>query len=1021
MSVLIALSLSPALAFAPQEGTEDINLEPQRIQVSHPEVQAKYLRSERWQRFVESDGRGWHAKFDEHTGTPRVMWGRGIPMPTHSEQALAAGLQSWLDRNADVVGHEQGSLRVKSVNYSDFTRMWYVDFDEVRGGLPTYRGGVSARVKQGRLILLHVATAPRAPVTGALTLNSSDAIAAAIAGGPAPSAEHTEVSAEPILLSHKSLQGLQLRHTWMVRSRTAEPVGIWVTFVDGATGELLNIHNEVRFINGTVEAEHHARTPDGSALVTSGVPSAVVTGNGDTDVTDAFGDYDVTKNNLYTTDFDGDYLQVFNSAGGEGALSSSNPNMTWTTADATQSEIDTYIFTHQVRDWGLEVEPNVGIVVNDLTAYVNINSNCNAYYDGNINFFTAGGGCNNTGEIADVVYHEWGHGFHATSLEAGFFDSSLSEGASDTVSAFITGDNVIAPYFGTGGGAIRDIGPDRIYPDDYVASQNNVHSNGLIFGGTMWDLWDILVDLEGESLGTDNTEAIFAGTLKGGTDIPGTFFEALAADDNDGDLNNGTPHICEIYEAFGAHGLGPAAGTDSLVLASHEPLTLEPAELDHELAVELIDVAAGCEAGDAESATVHYRVNGGAWENTALTALGDSVEGAIPGQAADSIVEYYIEGASSDGNDFTVPAGGVIRPYTFYVGETLELHCRDFEANDGGYTHSLIAGEPGDGADDWQWGTPNGRADDPAAAYSGDNVWGNDLGYDNFNGEYQPNKVNALESREVETDHYTGVFLQYRRWLNVEDNEYDRAVIFANDNEVWTNWDGVEDDEHHRDGEWVHHVVDLQGHADQGTITLKWQIESDPGLEFGGWNIDDVCLLAPATPDNRLGITDFVAEAAEDTLMSLSWTNPIHEPLAAIKIVRRFNDFPAGHDDGDVVYEVDEPIAGGSATATDRNYRAGTSYYAVYGFDGTDWLSWTVEGWNAASADLVGGIAPEGWPTDTDGDGLVDDPNGDDPGGDIGEGSGLFSGCGCSGTPGGGTAAFGVVAALLLLRRRQDS
>ncbi len=39
-------------------------------------------------------------------------------------------------------------------------------------------------------------------------------------------------------------------------------------------------------------------------------------------------------------------------------------------------------------------------------------------------------------------------------------------------------------------------------------------------------------------------------------------------------------------------------------------------------------------------------------------------------------------------------------------------------------------------------------------------------------------------------------------------------------------------------------------------------------------------------------------------------------------------------------------------------YDAGESFYAVYGFDGQEWLSWTVEGWNASTVELVGGARP---------------------------------------------------------------
>ena len=59
----------------------------------------------------------------------------------------------------------------------------------------------------------------------------------------------------------------------------------------------------------------------------------------------------------------------------------------------------------------------------------------------------AGSGCNNTGRIADVNFHEWGHAFHYYGLESGDFDGAVSEGIGDVVSALNTGDSIIAPNF----------------------------------------------------------------------------------------------------------------------------------------------------------------------------------------------------------------------------------------------------------------------------------------------------------------------------------------------------------------------------------------------------------------------------------------------------------------------------------------------------------------------------------------------------------------------------------------------
>ena len=44
--------------------------------------------------------------------------------------------------------------------------------------------------------------------------------------------------------------------TGETRTETVEPIGQWVSFVDASTGELLNVYNEVRFLSGTIDAEH---------------------------------------------------------------------------------------------------------------------------------------------------------------------------------------------------------------------------------------------------------------------------------------------------------------------------------------------------------------------------------------------------------------------------------------------------------------------------------------------------------------------------------------------------------------------------------------------------------------------------------------------------------------------------------------------------------------------------------------------------------------------------------------------
>ena len=65
-----------------------------------------------------------------------------------------------------------------------------------------------------------------------------------------------------------------------------------------------------------------------------------------------------------------------------------------------------------------------------FTVNVNIGSNCNAFYNGSsINFYTSGGGCNNTA-FSDVVHHEYGH--HLVNV-GGSGQGAYGEGQSDVM------------------------------------------------------------------------------------------------------------------------------------------------------------------------------------------------------------------------------------------------------------------------------------------------------------------------------------------------------------------------------------------------------------------------------------------------------------------------------------------------------------------------------------------------------------------------------------------------------------
>ena len=78
--------------------------------------------------------------------------------------------------------------------------------------------------------------------------------------------------------------------------------------------------------------------------------------------------------------------------------------------------------------------------------------------------------------------------------------------------------------------------------------------------------------------------------------------------------------------------------------------------------------------------------------------------------------------------------------------------------------------------------------------------------------------------------------LRFRRWLTVEDGIFDQARVRANGTELWVNPVG----NHTLDTAWSLVELDLSAFDGNPSVTIEFSMQSDGGLTFGGWNIDDV-------------------------------------------------------------------------------------------------------------------------------------------------------------------------------------
>lgn len=178
----------------------------------------------------------------------------------------------------------------------------------------------------------------------------------------------------------------------------------------------------------------------------------------------------------------------------------------------------------------------------------------NAFSDGEGIYFGEGDNVSlrNTALFSDVIYHEYTHGvtnkiYPAPMLPYVGESGAMDEGWSDYFACTITnepligeGDLVIGePY-------LRTLDNNLRMPDDWYGE---VHEDGQIIGGAMWDLRKALGAATADRL-------IHFARYNRAENFLDYYEDILITDDNNGNLNDGTPNMSAIANAFGKHGIG---------------------------------------------------------------------------------------------------------------------------------------------------------------------------------------------------------------------------------------------------------------------------------------------------------------------------------------------------------------------------------------------------------------------------------------------------------------------------------
>ena len=722
-----------------------------------------------------------------------------------------------------------------------------VGFAQHFAGRPVLGGQVSFRFKRDRLIALGSEALPDVsvelaskPVAAAEAQARARAWIVAEAAGSATAGAVDGPFILPVIVA-----GQRPRYHEVLRViiEADAPIGRFAVYVDAGTGRPIAREQLLHFATGTVQFRAPLRGPKGPRV---DLPATLlnVFVNGAASTTDAAGNVTIPdgQNAALIAGVAGAQVHVLSEAGPSASkdlsLAPGGVALWADLSEQIEAQLSAYVHAGVVKQRVRSIAPDFAYLDQDLQVTVNINDICNAFSDGDaINFFQSGSGCENTALISDVVYHEFGHSVHVQGLipGVGLFEGALSEGVSDYLSATITDDAGVARGFflGDPNEPLRELDPDGDewrWPDDVTGA---VHDDGRIIGGALWDLRTALVGKLGPAAGVAQTDKIWFESIRRAVDIPSMYPEALVVDDDDGDLANGTPNECEINLAFAAHGLLGAAGVSGAVTL------LDQTEAGTPVRLSIVGGAKACVDLAPTGAELRVRLPGAnAFETLPMSPEQGGFLGLLPNFADGTLIEYQVGVTFTDASTTSFPQNPADPWYQRYFGGVTVLACTGFEAQPEAEGWQL-GGE-------WQWGAPTGQAGDPLGPFGGAAALGV-----NLNGAYLSSSTSTLESPAIPTLGFPTVRLQYRRWLNIEDGFFDQATISVNETLAWSNFNSNMGDFStvaHRDEEWRFHDVDISDLVVGDQVQIEFKLQSDPGLELGGWTIDELCVVGTDLP-----------------------------------------------------------------------------------------------------------------------------------------------------------------------------
>jgi hypothetical protein len=571
-------------------------------------------------------------------------------------QFVASAFRKFLAANKDAYGIDVRQIgEVKATQINDY--LWHLHAPQVVDGIPVRRARVLGVINHGNLVVSgteywgNARVDVRPVITAAESIQKGFVYIGSRTGQdrfwkqptleiiPASPQQHTrgEMFDGPVG------SGYEHKLVWVFGFQRTPEAARWEMGVDAHTGKVLFLNDKNQYIDKRIDGGIYPLTntgvcPNNQTCGTmqpdSPMPWANTGLNAPNDFTNGAGIFDLVSAANVTTTLSGRYVHMNDFCGSVSETSTGNLDLGGVNGDTdcvsggsspgnTSASRSGFYEVNKIAEIGRGYLPLNGWLQSQLTANMNIPNTCNAFWDGStINFYQSGGGCRNTGEIAAVFDHEWGHGLDHFDSNGTLSDSS--EGYADIASMYRLWASCVGyGFFETvdfGCGMTADgtgfnhdeaqIGPLHCSTDcsgvrdsDYLKHQDQLPDdvaficNSCSGGGgqsavpfdnagpcgrqthcaatpTRQAAWDFVArDLPAAGFDA-NTSFIIGDKLfyQGSGNIglwhnctcPSTsdgcgaangYMQWLSADDDNGDLSDGTPHMVPLHAAFGRHGM----------------------------------------------------------------------------------------------------------------------------------------------------------------------------------------------------------------------------------------------------------------------------------------------------------------------------------------------------------------------------------------------------------------------------------------------------------------------------------